>query len=176
MSYQPYPGGSNQPYPSGGNQMLQPPTPPKTIQNAVKLMYVGAGLSALSLIIGLATVGSLKSELETAARNQHKTLTASQLHTGEVFGVAIIVILGLIGIGLWIWMARTNQAGKMWARVVASVLFGLSTLSAFYSIARPNSVGTKIFEVLVWLVGLGAISLLWQRDSTAYYTAQSAPR
>jgi hypothetical protein len=177
MSYQPYPGGgSYQPYPSGGNEMLQRPTPPKSIQNAVKLMYAGAGLSALSLIIGLATVGSLKNAIRQAAINNHKPLTTSQLHTAEVAGVAIIVILGLIGIGLWLWMARTNGAGKMWARVVASVLFGLSTISAFYSLARPNSAAEKIFEILVWLIGLGAIVLLYQRDSTAYYNSQSAPR
>ena len=85
--------------------------------------------------------------------------------------MAFIVLTGLIGVGLWLWMARTNGAGKSWARVVASVLFALNTLSVLTSIARPSAAVTRIFGLLVWLVGLGAIVLLWQRDSSEYFSS-----
>lgn len=169
MTYQPYPTGG------GGNQMAERPPAPRSIQNAVKLMYVGAGLSAISLIVGLLTIGSLKNAIQTANRTAAKPLTASQLHTAESVGVASIVVLGLLGIGLWLWMARANGSGKSWARVVASVLFGLNTLGLLSVIARPNAAPTKIFDVLVWLVGLGAIVFLYQRDSSEYF-AQSRMR
>jgi hypothetical protein len=165
MSYQPYPT-------SGADQMPQqqrPPAPP-SIQTAVKLMYVGAGISALSFIIGLATIGSLKQAIINASS---KPLTASQLHAAQVFGVATIVILGLIGIGLWLWMARANGAGKSWARIVAAVLFGLNTLGLLSGVARPNAVGTKIFDILIWIVGLGATVFLWRRDSSEYFAQSS---
>ena len=91
--------------------------------------------------------------------------------------MAFIILTGLIGVGLWLWMARMNGAGRSWARVVASVLFALSTLSVLTSIARPSAGVTRIFGVLVWLVGLGAIVLLWQRDSSDYFTrAVAMPR
>jgi hypothetical protein len=166
MSYQPYPT-------TGGDQLPQqrPPAPP-SIQNAVKLMYAGAALSAVSLIVGLATIGSLKSALEKANRTAAKPLTASGLHAAEVAGIAVIIIIGLIGVGLWLLMARANGAGKSWARVVASVLFGLNTLDLLTAVARPNSAGTKVFTFVIWLVGLGATVFLWRRESSDYF-AQS---
>jgi hypothetical protein len=143
------------------------------VLNAVKFMYAGAALSVVSFIVGLASIGSLKTAIEKAS---NKPLTATQLHTAEVAGVAIIIVTGLIGVGLWLWMARMNQAGKSWARIVATVLFALNTLSVLTSVARPSASVTKIFGVLVWIIGLGAIVLLWQRDSSDYITAQSRPR
>jgi hypothetical protein len=163
MSYQPYPT-------TGGDQLpLQRPPAPASIQNAVKLMYAGAALSAIGFIVGLATLGSLKKDILNAST---KPLTAAQLHADQVVGVATIVILGLIGIGLWIWMARANGAGKNWARIVAAVLFGLNTLGLLSAVARPNAFGTKIFDILGWLVGLAATMFLWRRESSDYF-AQS---
>lgn len=158
---------SYQPYPTSGNEALpQRPAPPQSIRNAVKLMYVGAALSAIGFIVGLATLGSLKKDIINAST---KPLTSTQLHTAEVVGVATIVVLGLIGIGLWLWMARANGAGKSWARIVAAVLFGLNTIGLLSAVARPNAAGTKIFDILGWLVGLGATIFLWQKDSSQYF-------
>jgi hypothetical protein len=161
MSYQPYPTSGSDQLP----QQQRPPAPP-SIRTAVKLMYIGAGLSAVSFIVGLATIGSLKQAIINAST---KKLTASQLHTAQVIGISTIVILGLIGIGLWLWMARANAAGKSWARIVAAVLFGLNTLGLLSAVARPNAVGTKIFDLLGWLVGLGATLYLWRRESSEFF-------
>ena len=163
MSYQPYPTGGNESLPQQG-----PPEPP-SIRTAVRLMYAGAALSALGFIVGLVTLGSLKQDIIKAST---KPLTASELHAAEAFGLVTIIVLGLVGIGLWLWMARANGAGKSWARVVAAVLFGLTPLGLLSAVARPNAVGTKIFDVLGWVVGLGATIFLWRRDSTQYF-AQS---
>ena len=48
-----------QPYPTSGAPDPEPvrPEPPTPIQNAVKLMYAGAVISAISLIITLVTIG-----------------------------------------------------------------------------------------------------------------------
>lgn len=164
MTYQAYPTGG------GSNQMAERPPAPPSIQNAVKLMYVGAALSAVSLIVGLLTISSLKSAIQKANRTAAKPLTTSQLHTAEAVGIASIVILGLLGVGLWLWMARANGSGKSWARVVASVLFGLNTLGLLSAVIRPNSALTKVFDALVWLVGLGAIAFLYRRESAEYYS------
>jgi hypothetical protein len=161
MSYQPYPT-------SGYNQMppQQRPEAPASIRNAVKLMYVGAGLSALSFIIGLATIGSLRQTIIKAA-NKH--LTNSQIHTGEVVAVSAIVVFGILGVGLWLWMAWANGRGRSWARIVAGVLFAFNTLGLLSVFTRAGAGGTKIFDVLAWLVGLGATIFLWRPESTQYY-------
>jgi hypothetical protein len=166
MSYQPYPtGGAAEPEP-------QRPAPPTPVLQAVKLMYAGAIVSAISLIITLVTVGSLK----TAIHNADPSLSASKLHSAEVAAVAVAIIFGLIGIGLWLWMAYANKAGKNWARITATVFFGLDTLSVLTSFRQAEPVLSRLISILVWLIGLGAIVLLYQRESSAYFSASKARR
>ena len=165
---------SYQPYPTGGGAEPEPQRPgaPTPVLQAVKLMYAGAIVSAISLIITLATVGSLK----TAIHNADPSLTATKLHSAEVAAVAVAIIFGLIGIGLWLWMAYANKAGKNWARITATVFFGLDTLSVLTSFRQAEPILSRLITILIWLIGLGAIILLYQRESSAYYTASKTPR
>jgi hypothetical protein len=166
MSYQPYPtGGAAEPEP-------QRPAPPTPVLQAVKLMYAGAIVSAISLIITLVTIGSLK----TAIHNADPSLTATKLHSAEVAAVAVAIIFGLIGIGLWLWMAYANKAGKNWARITATVFFGLDTLSVLTSFRQAEPVLSRVISILIWLIGLGAIVLLYQRESSNYFGASKTPR
>jgi len=168
MTYQAYPTGP------GGNQMPAPAAQPPSIQMAVKLMYAGAILSIIGLVASLFSIGSLKSALAKASRSAGKPFTPAQLHTAEIFGIATIIFLSVVGVALWLWMARANGAGRSWARIVAAVLFGLSTLSLGSSVARPNAVDTKIFGILGWLVGLAATVYLWRKDSSQFFAQQSS--
>jgi hypothetical protein len=138
---------------------------------AVRLMYGGAVLSGVSLVVGLATVGSLR----TALHKSDPSLTAKQLHDLQTVVVVGSVAIGLISIALWVWMALTNQAGKSWARIVATVLFGLNTLFLLLGVARAGAAAGTLVSILIWLIGLGAVILLWRKDSSQYYAAQSAP-
>jgi len=162
-----------QPYPSAG-QAPEParPQPPPSVVQAVRLMYAGAVVSAVSLVVGLATTGSLR----TALHKSDPSLTPSQLHTAQTALVVGSVIIGLIGIGLWVWMARTNQAGKSWARIVAAVLFGLDTLFLLLGVARAGAAAGTLVSILTWLIGGGAVILLWRKDSSEYFAEQSAPQ
>ena len=161
-----------QPYPSAG-QAPEPvrPGPPPSVVMAVRLMYGGAVLSGVSLVVGLATVGSLR----TALHKSDPSLTAKQLHDLQTVVVVGSVAIGLISIALWVWMALTNQAGKSWARIVATVLFGLNTLFLLLGVARAGAAAGTLVSILIWLIGLGAVILLWRKDSSQYYAAQSAP-
>ena len=162
-----------QPYPSAG-QAPEParPAPPPSVVMAVRLMYAGAVVSAVSLVVGLATVGSLR----RALHKSDPTLTSAQLHNLQTVVVAGSVAVGLISIGLWVWMALMNKAGKSWARIVATVLFGLDTLFLLLGVARAGAAASSLVSILIWLIGLGTVILLWRRDSSEYIAAQSAPR
>ena len=124
-----------------------PPTPPPPVQNAVRLMWVGAAISAISLIVTLATVSSLR----TAIHNADPTLSATKLHSAETAAVVLAVAFGLIGIGLWVWMALANKAGKNWARITATVFFGLDTLSLLPAISRDGFIMLKPAGEHWWL-------------------------
>jgi len=161
------------PYPSGGQGPFEPqrPEPPSAILTAVKFMYAGAVLSALSLI---ATVLST-SKLRAAIRRSDPTLSASGLHTAQTAAVTIAVLVAVVGTGLWIWMARENRAGKNWARITASVIFGLDTAAVVADFTRPDPLLNRLFSVVIWLIGLTVIVLLWRRESSVYYSADGVP-
>jgi hypothetical protein len=161
-----------QPDPSAAGRMPEPvrPGPPPSVVMAVRLMYAGAVVSALSLIVGLATIGSLRSNLHKA----QPTLTPTQLHQLQTVVVVGSVFIGVLSIGLWVWMALMSKAGKSWARVVAAVLFGLYTLYLLFVVARTGAAGTALVPILSWLIGLGAVIYLWRKDASAYFNAQAA--
>jgi hypothetical protein len=162
-----------QPYPSGG-QVPEPPQrpgPPASVLSAVKLMYAGATVSAISLIVSLATIGSLKSTI----LKRDPGFTTTQVHSAEVVVVAFAVIVGLISVGLWLWMARANKAGKNWARITSSVFFGLNTLGLLAIFRQAEPVLSRLITLLVWLVGLAAIIMLWRKESSEYFAAQRRP-
>src|SRR5215469_17067894 len=163
---------SSQQYPTSGYHVQQErPEAPPSLRTAVKLMYAGAVLSGLSFIIGLATTGRMRQAIIKASSGP---LTNTQLHTAEVGGVVVIVIWGVLGVLLWLWMASENGRGRSWSRIVAGFLFGFNTLDLLFALIRPAAIGSKIFDILVWLVGLGATIYLRRPDATRYYQ-QSKP-
>ena len=162
-----------QPHPESGQMPPDPtrPDPPRPVRIAVLLMYTGAALSAISLIV---TVLSLHA-IERVIRNASSTLTAQQVHNDAIVAVTIAVVESLIAIGLWLLMAWGNNNGQNWARIVATVLFGLNTLFLLLSFVRATVSVSLAFSVLVWLIGLGAIVLLWRKESSEYF-ALTGPR
>jgi hypothetical protein len=158
-----------QPYPTGGQvpEPPQRPEPPVTVLTAAKLMYAGAGVSAISLIATILTIGSLK----TAIHNKSPNLTQAQLHTAQNAAIGLAIVLGLLGIGLWIWMARANLAGKNWARITSTVFFGLDTLGVLASLGQGEPLLSRLISIVVWLIGLGAILMLWRKESSQYFAA-----
>jgi len=159
-----------QPDPSPGQapEAVRPGPPPSVVM-AVRLMYAGAVVSALSLIVGLVTVGSLRNSLHKS----DPSLTTSQLHSLQTVVVVGSVFIGVISVGLWVWMALMNKAGKSWARIVSTVLFGLDTLFLLLGLARAGAAGGTLVSILTWLIGLGAIIYLWRKDSSAYFAPQA---
>jgi hypothetical protein len=162
-----------QSYPEGGQMPPDPtrPDPPRPVRTAVLLMYTGAALSAVSLIV---TVLSFHA-IERVIRNASSTLTAQQVHNDAIVAVTIAVVESLIAIGLWLLMAWGNKNGQSWARIVATVLFGLNTLFLLLSFVRATVSASLAFSVLIWLIGLGAIILLWRKESSQYF-ALAGPR
>ncbi len=167
--YQSYPGGAPSP-----EQYGQPAAPiPPSVTRAVQLMYAGAVASLIGIVVGLTTMGSLRSSIE----KRSPTLTPTQVNDAVHVGIGFAIVGGLIGVGLWIWMAQVNKAGKSWARILSTVFFGISTISTLASLAGTALAGgsaSRIYGIVVWLIGLAAIILLWQRASTDYF--KSAPR
>jgi hypothetical protein len=158
-----------QPYPSSGKPVeLQRPPAPQSVANAVKLMYAGAAVSTISLVISLADISGTKA----AIRKARPSLTATQVNQLNTFIISLAIVSGVLGIALWLWMARANNQGKNWARILSTVLFGLATLDLVSVFSQPKTLFGLLFPVLTWLLGLGVVFLLWRPDSTAFFKPQ----
>ncbi|HEX9553120.1 MAG TPA: hypothetical protein VF983_07940 [Streptosporangiaceae bacterium] len=143
-----------------------PPEPPRSVMIAVRLMYAGAALTAIGLVIGVIGVATG----EEALRASHRHATLAQLHATQSFLIAVSVISGVIEIGAWLLMARANRSGLKWARIAATVLFALGTWNLISHIIGTATVTNLAYTALMWLVGLGAVFFLWRKDSSAYFT------
>jgi hypothetical protein len=158
-----------QPYPSSGTT-VEPErgAAPPSVLKAVKLMYAGAAVSTVSLIVSvilpLANVAASKATL----KKDHPNLSASQVNQAFNLGIAVAILSGAVGAVLWLWMARANGQGKNWARITSSVFFALATVSLFSVLNAPSVLGI-IFAVALWVVGLGAIIYLWRRESSEFF-------
>ena len=67
-----------------------------------------------------------------------------------------------------------NKAGKPWARIVATVLFGLDTLFLLLGVARAGAAAGTLVSIVTWLIGLGAVVYLWRKDASAYFNPRAA--
>jgi len=156
-------------YPSSSKPVeLQRPPAPQSVVNAVKLMYAGAAVSTVSLVISLADISGTKAAIKKA----RPSLTATQVNQLNTFIISLAIVSGLLGIALWLWMAWANKQGRNWARILSTVLFGLATLDLFGVFSQPKTLLGLVFPLLTWVIGLGAVFLLWRPDSTEFFKPQ----
>ncbi len=158
----------NYPSAAGGGQVPEPapkPAPPTSVQTAVRLMYSGAVISAISFILGLATLGNLKRTLQ----KDHPSYTTAHINSLVTASIVFIIVVGIIGVGLWVWMARMNLKGRNWARILGTVFFAVDTLDLLGVFRGSANAISAVFAIVTWLVGLGAVIMLWRRESTAYF-------
>jgi hypothetical protein len=151
------------------------PAPPAPVRTAIRLMYAGAVVSAVELMIGLALIII---DIQVAARGQFlgHSLTAPQTRP---LVITVWIVFGLVMIALWLWMVRENGQGQNWARILSTVLFGLAALQLRGAFTRPVShagfgvtvlyYGSIVLFVAAWLAGAAAVWLLWRPASRAFF-------
>jgi hypothetical protein len=155
-----------EPYPDSGPASAPVrPQAPVSVVRAVRLMYVGAGVEVVALIVGLITRGSLNSAILRA----HPHYTATQLHNAEIAQTTAVVVGALIAVGLWLWMAWADGKGKSWARILSAVFFGIGTLAQLASFIVARSGADRIVGAVGWLVGLVTIVLLFSKESGPFF-------
>lgn len=146
------------------------PDPPPSLATAVKGMYVGAALSAIGILVSLTQRDAIRDQLA----EDDSSLTQDELDTAVNVGMAFSVILGVVVVGLWIWMARSNERGQTWARTTATVLGALNILSLLGSLAMGQTTAVSaLVGALSLILAAGILYLLYRPDSSEYYRARS---
>ena len=160
------PTGPGGPYPPAGPSW-RPPVP-SSLTTAAKLMNIGGGVCALGAIVGLGTVH----ELKTIIAQQHPLAPQGTVSAA----IAILLVHGLIGTTLWLWLARETSRGLRRARAWATVIFVIATVTGIGIDANaPSTPLTQAFGGINWVIGLCVVVLLWNRSSRAYSRALTPP-
>lgn len=188
------PYGHNQPYPAPATPAAAPIERPKTVTYAVIGMWIGGLLAVVSsLFLFTMDTAEMKAQMVTEMEKQ-PSYDPSVIDAQEMADMFIPImqiggaVLGLITLGLWIWMAIMNGKGRNWARITGTVLGGLSLLSSLSSIGNmagnaalggmsvPMSTGSIVLAVVDPLLVVAILVLLWLPASSAYFNAVGAAK
>jgi hypothetical protein len=156
--YQPYPGGNQ-------NPSARRPPAPLSVQIAVKFMYAGAAMSLIALVVSFTAVSTIRRALQSSS----VPFTASELNELVNGLVVLLVVLGVILTGIWLWLAHYCLRGRNWARITGTVLFAIYTLTSVGNLGFAGPAAVRVYDLADWLVALGAVAFLWRRDSSAYF-------
>jgi uncharacterized membrane protein HdeD (DUF308 family) len=159
----------------------QPPAPPPgptelpvSLRKAVDLMYAGAVLTVVGILLRFLAGGPERDR----ARERNPGISPDEAATIQLLGA---VIGGAIVVGLWCWMASSNRQGKGWARTTATVFGVLAILSGAFSLAMSAATGSvDVVDIGLTVVetGLAAVILvlLHQDESSRYYAGHDRRR
>jgi hypothetical protein len=132
---------------------------PRSVFWAVRLMYAGAALAALTAIVVM-VIAPQVGVLRIGATSIVESLTRQ---------VVTSAFLGTFQCVVWLWMAWKNKSGRGWARVVSTVFFACYCLGAVEDLRYRTAVEVRALLAVSWLVALGATIQLWRAESGPFY-------
>lgn len=164
---QPY-GGQPQGYGQqpGYGQPVMTEAPP-SVKKAVNLMWASIGLSLVSFLITMVMLDSIVDKaFEDAGL---VTQDADAVRTGALIGA----IFGLIiGVGINVLLIMFVKKGANWARIVFTVLGGLSLLFGLFGLFSQPAV-LLLIGLISMVLTAAIIFFLWQKDSNAWFAKRA---
>ena len=165
-AYPSYPGGA---YGYNAPAMVKPPMP-NSVRIAVNLMFAGMAIGLINMVIGLTQINAVNDHLRSLGYSE------TTINSDKGVFIASAVVGGLIGVGLWLWMALATRGGHNYARIVSSVFFGLGVLGGLSNLANSWIPAIdKIGSVATLIVGLLAIIFVWKGESGPYFRPAPGP-
>lgn len=148
-------------YPSEQPQGAAAGGVPKMVNNAFWMIIAAGALWLISLLVAIPALDdpAMRSTFEEQMRTGGADIDFESIK-GLVIGM--MVVMGLIGAGLYALVAFNVRKGKNWARILGTVLAALSIFSLF-----PLSIGT-----VAALLGIAAIVMLYLPASAPYFQKQ----
>lgn len=147
-----------------------PTTAPAPLSLAVKLMYVGAAVAIIGAILTLTQRDALREQVAV-----NGATTPQQLDRLVNAGIAVALVAGLIGAGLWILNAVFNARGAKWARILSTVLGVLAVVFTLYGLTQPAAALSRVLSIIQLILAVVIVFLIWRPESSRYYEAMSAP-
>jgi hypothetical protein len=169
--YQQQPGGYPPAAPPLNESELRRPARPKTVDTAYLLWLIAAGLAIVANLIGFAIAEDIARETAAALGVSDIARATDPSYGSLIFSLLLSVV--------WILVVMQMRKGANWARIVLTVLGGLSVIAGLISLLALGimfSVGfLGVISVLLGLVQLavtiGAIVFMFMSDSNYYFKA-----
>ncbi|KIS26269.1 hypothetical protein TV39_16660 [Arthrobacter sp. SPG23] len=148
-------------YPSEQPQGAAAGGVPKMVNNAFWMIVAAGVLYVISMLIAIPALNdpAMRSQFEDQMRASGADVDFESI---KPVIIGMMVVIGLIGAGLYALVAFNVRKGKNWARILGTVLAALSIFSLF-----PLSIGT-----ISALLGIAAIVMLYLPASAPYFQKQ----
>ncbi|NHN56497.1 hypothetical protein G9U51_11980 [Calidifontibacter sp. DB0510] len=144
----------------------------RALQFALRAMYAGAALSALSIPLTFAARGSIAEGIRATATTATQRGAVDDITTGTV---GLMVTVAAVSVVLWLVLARLNRRGRWWARIVSTVLAGFAVLQTWSLVTRGHLPWYGIVvQLLIALTGVVAAGWLWHRSNAAHFERVAA--
>lgn len=152
-----------------------PLEPPRSIIEAVRVMQFAGALSLLEIVRAFLTRSDLRAAFVGESRAQGAEVGAADIDRIVTLSLTITVVYAIISAAAWFTMARTTRQGSKWGRWVACALLPVA-LGVFFGGLLPTAgVLSRVVPVVLLMLGVWALVLLWQKDSSAWIRFTTAP-
>jgi hypothetical protein len=135
------------------------------VRNAVRAMFVRAGLSILAAVAVVATRDTLTQQL----RDRQPNVSTVNLDLLVNITVGAGVVFGLVYVVLYALLAVQVGKGKRWARTLTVILAILGILGALRSVAQPVTGLNAALAALDALLDIGILVLLTRPSSREFF-------
>jgi hypothetical protein len=149
---------------------LQRGTPTDRRRPAMAAMYTGLALTVVAIVVAYvdhATADVLAGHI----RAGYPTYSPARVDSAATAWLAILTVVGALGLVCWVGSIWALASGRTWARGVATVVFVLAAGVALTDLLIKDTSGdTGLPPLLGWvgvapsLAGLVAVTLLWRRS------------
>lgn len=145
----------------------RPTSPPRAVLVAV---YAGCALTVLAALAPF--LSPFSQALADHVQSGYPDYDEAKVDEVVVAYQMLLAMVGVLGIGCWLWTLWTVRSGKRWAPVSATVLFVGALCVALLGLTLKDENGeVGLAPLLGWLTtlpcvaGLAVVVLLWRRRS-----------
>jgi hypothetical protein len=147
---------------------------PRTVRNAVRLMWLGAIAQLATVMTVLVTADSIKAAVRSAVTVHDPAAVAYAVSLVNM-NVFVDVVLTPFVIAGWLVVAWANGKGYAWGRPAAIIAFAFSTVGVILRLMEGDATyapAAMIALGVLWSIGLAATVLLLMKQSWPYYESQ----
>ena len=155
--------GSAPPPPEGYGGPPQAVGPkPASIKNAINIIWAYIALSVITTALSFVYLDQLIDDA-MASQPANSSVTEDSIRT---FTIAILLIILLIVVGLSALLAVFLGKGKNWARIVLTILTGISLVFGLLSLVGGGPAALLVAQIISLLLAAALIFFLWKKESS----------